>query len=257
MFQPVHRGGGRAGKIAQVLHRHAAHAAQQLQHLPLHGGGFGPFFGVGHGLLRRNGKGGDPFGFVMGLSQVVRLRGHPLFPGQVGQHLRKSVLIGNQIPQSVLLRLPAQILQQFQHCPGIFLAEGLSLPAPVLRQGNRQLGAKPQSRREHHPDGVKKGAEIPLPQKSRQPKLAFGEHGFLVQTAFDGFQLVRAALLHRQDDSLRAFVGPSEGQHDPLPRPDGKVLGNIVGIGLVYGKIRRRNSNFRDHSSRFSSCIRP
>ena len=106
-FQPVHRGGGRAGKIAQVLHRHAAHAAKQLQRLFLHGGGFGPFFGVGHGLLRRDGKGGDSFGFVVGLSQIVRLRGHPLFPGQVGQHLGKSILIGNQISEGVLLRLPA------------------------------------------------------------------------------------------------------------------------------------------------------
>ena len=106
-FQPVYRCRGSACKIAQVLHRHTAHAAQKLQHLFLHGSRFGAAGSKRHGFLRRNRKGSDFLGFIVGFPQIVRLCRHPFFPGQVGQNFGKGVLLRNEITQSIGFRLTA------------------------------------------------------------------------------------------------------------------------------------------------------
>ena len=127
-FQPVHRRGRSAGKIAQLLHGHAAHAAHQLQHIFLHGGGFGAVGGVLHGFLGGNRQSGDFLRLVIGAAQIFRFGGYPLFPRKIRDHVGKGFLVGNQSAQSRFLRLTAQIFQQRQHLRRAVLTDGLFLP---------------------------------------------------------------------------------------------------------------------------------
>ena len=127
-FQPVHRRGRSAGKIAQLLHGHAAHAAHQLQHIFLHGGGFGTVGGVLHGFLGGNRQSGDFLRLVIGAAQIFRFGGYPLFPRKIRDHAGKGFLVGNQSAQSRFLRLTAQIFQQRKHLRRAVLTDGLFLP---------------------------------------------------------------------------------------------------------------------------------
>ena len=255
LFQPVYRSRGGPGEIAHILHRRTADAAQQFQHLPLHGGRFGTAGGISHGLLRGLDKGGNFFRLILGFPQKIRLAGDPLLLTKVAEHLPQSVLVGDEIPQSFLLGSAAQVFQQLQKLCRSLLADSLVLPAPILRQRDGEPGSEPESRRKHYPNGIEKGTEIPLPEEGRQPQLGLGKDRAVVQAAFHRLQLVLTARLHSQDNSLRAPVGATEGNHHPLTGGKGHILGNPIGIGLVNGKIRRGNSNFSDHRPN-SSTIR-
>ena len=171
----------------------------------------------------------------------------PLFPGQVGNGIVERLLIGNQIPQSGFRSLTAQILQKLQQVLSMFFSYGLLFPAAVLCQADSLPGLKPQSCRKHGADGIVKGAEVPLPDESRQPQLPLRQDRCLVQASFDRLQACFLSRFHTQDNALGAFVGTSEGQLDPHARQNRHVLRDTVGIGPVNGKIRRRNSNFPDH----------
>ena len=217
----------------------------------MHGGRPGTAGGISHGLLRRLGKGGDFFRLILGFPQKIRLAGDPLLLTKVAKHLPQGVLVGDEIPQRFLLGGAAQVFQQLQELFRPLLTDGLVLPAPILRQRDGEPGSEPESRREHYPNGIEKGTEIPLPEEGRQPQLGLGKD----RAAFHRLQLVLTARLHSQDNSLRAPVGATEGNHHPLTGGKGHILGNPIGIGLVNGKIRRGNSNFSDHRPN-SSTIR-
>ena len=171
LFQPVHRRRGSAGKIAKLLHGHAAHAAHQLQHIFLHGSGFGTVGGVLHGFLGGNRQGSDFLRPVIGAAQIFRFGGYPLLPRKIGDHAGKGLLVRNQSTQSGFLRRAAQTFQQRKHLRRAVFPDGLFLPGAVSGEGNPFPRLKPQPRREHDPEALVKGAEIPLPQKCRQPQL--------------------------------------------------------------------------------------
>ena len=103
--------------------------------------------------------------------------------------------------------------------------------------------------------------------KGRQPQEDLAEQRLLIQQFAYGFQVRVKACLHRKYDALRNVVSFSERNQHPDTGTDLHILGNAVGVGLIDGKIRRRNSNFPDHPSASSfvrresdllnSCILP
>ena len=249
LFQPVHRRRGSAGKIAQLLHGHAAHAAHQLQHIFLHGSGFGTVGGILHGFLGGNRQSGDFLRLVVGAAQIFRLGGYPLLPGEIGNHAGQGLLVRNQSTQSGFLRRAAQTFQQRKHLRRAVFPDGLFLPGAVVGEGNPFPRLKPQSRREHDPEALIEGAEIPLPQKCRQPQLMLRQNRRFIQTPLHGFQLFLAARLHGENHALGALVGAAEGQLHPLAGLQGHPLGDFVGIGLVNGIGRGGNRDFCNHPS--------
>ena len=249
LFQPVYRRGGSTGKIAKLLHGHAAHAAHQLQHIFLHGGRLGAVGGVLHGFLGGNRQGSDLLRLVIGAAQIFRFGGYPLFPREIRNHAGKGFLVGNQGAQGGFLRLTTQIFQQRKHLRRAVLADGFFLPGAVGGEGNPFPRLKPQPRREHDPEALVKGAEIPLPQKCRQPQLMLRQNRRFVQAPLHGFQLFLAACLHSENHALDALVGAAEGQLHPLTGLQGHSLGDFVGIGLVNGIGRGGNRDFRNHPS--------
>ena len=249
LFQPVHRRGGSAGKIAKLLHGHAAYAAHQFQHILLHGSGFWAVGGVLHGFLGGNRQGSDLLRLVIGAAQIFRFGGYPLFPREIRNHAGKGFLVGNQGAQGGFLRLTTQIFQQRKHLRRAVLADGFFLPGAVAGEGNPFPRLKPQPRREHDPEALVKGAEIPLPQKCRQPQLMLRQNRCFVQASLHGFQLFLVAHLHGENHALGALVGAAEGQLHPLTGLQGHSLGDFVGIGLVNGIGRGGNRDFRNHPS--------
>ena len=149
--------------------------------------------------------------------------------------------------EGLLLRLAPQAFQQPKHgqCP--LLADGGSAPAFVPGEGKADLGMEPGPRREHGPNGIIKGAEIPLPEEGGQTKLMGGEHGRIVQKPGHGLELGFVPGLYGQDDALGHFVPPAKGDLHPVAGQKRHICRNSIGIGLVNGENRRRNSNFSDH----------
>ena len=256
LFQPFQGGQGGPRVVADVLYCSAAQGAQQLQGASLQGGGFGPGGGEGHGLFRRGSQGHHLFGFVVDPAPELLLRGDPFFPEEIGNRLLKNRTGSHGCFQRVFLRRTAQLFQPPQNRGGPFLADGGRLPAALIGEGESRLGVEPRPRREHGPNGVKKGAEIPLPQKGRQAELVGGEQGFVVQHPLDRLQPRFLPRLYGKDDPFRSLVGPPEGNLDPVAGPQLHPLRDAVGIGLVNGKNSRGNSDFPDHKpSGFSALV--
>ena len=167
------------------------------------------------------------------------LGGDPFLPQKVGDGLLKNLPGGGGIFQGRFLPLAAQFFQKLQNFKGSLLADGGGFPAAVIGEGKAGFGMEPHPRREHGPDGIEKGAEIPLPQKSRQPKLVFGNQGFVVQHPLNGLQPLFLSRLHGKDDALRRLVSSAEGNLHPMAGQHSHSLWNAIGIGLVNGKNSR------------------
>ena len=247
LLQPLQGRDGGAGIVADVLHRTTAHAAQQFQNAALQGGGFGPGSGELHGLLRRHRQGGHLLGFISDPALKLLLGGDPFFLQQIADGLLEHCPGRHGFFQHRFLRRCAQGFQKLQNGSSPLLADGGRLPAAVLGEGKTGFGVEPHPRRKHGPDGIKKGAEIPLPQEGCQTKLVGREQGLVVQHPLNGFQPFLLPRHNRQDNALGCLVGPPEADLDPVTGLQLHFPGNTVGIGLVNGKNSRRNSNLSDH----------
>ena len=246
-LQPPQGGGGSAGVIADILHRAAAHTGQQLQNAALHGGGARTGGGKIQRLLPGDGQGSHLLGLVPDPGAEVLLGGDPFLAQQIFQRGGENLVRGGSRVEGLLLGFSPQGFQQLQNVPGPLLADGGGGPAAVGGEGKGDLGVEPRPCREHGPGGVKIGAEIPLPQKGGQLELAAGEHGRIVQHPCDLLQPRFVSRFHGKDDALAHFVGPAEGQLDPVAGQQLHSLRDAVGIGLVNGKNSRGNSDFPDH----------
>ena len=248
LFQPGHRIHGGSGVIADVLDTGRPHGAQQLQNASLHGGTLGPGGGKGHGLLGGYRQKGNALQFVSALPGEFLLCLDPLFPDKVAKDLSALVLLRDH---SAKRRLPAPAalipkIDQDLLCP--LLADGGSFPAPVLGKAHGLLLPKPVSRRKDGPDGIVEGAEVPLPEKGRQPKLGVAQQRLRFQDPFYIFQSLPVPFLQGKDQSLGAGISKAEGHGDPLAQAQGKALGHPVGIGLVHGIDCVCNGDACDHS---------
>ena len=166
-LQPPHHGGGGPRKIAQLLDADLAQIAQHFQHGAL----FGRSLGILPGLLSGGGEGGDLLGFVPAPAEILRLSGDPFLPREIPEGILQGFPRQSQGLQLRLLGPAAQLLHQAQNLGSAGFADGFFLPLPVFGEGIHRLGVKPQSRGQDGPAGVVKGAEIPLPEESRQPQL--------------------------------------------------------------------------------------
>ena len=248
LFQPVYGSHGSACEIAQLLHRHTAQAAQQFQNRFLHGCGFGTLGRKLHSFFRRRGQSGYFFCLISGFPLEIRLGCDPLLPQKIGKRLMENFLIGNQIPKGRFLCLSSQVFQKSQNLRSMFLADGLFLPGSVFRQRKGILRPEPESGRQHTANGIVKGTEVPFPQEGGQPQLFLRQQGLLIQAAVNGLQPGFVSGFHRQNHTFGALIGTAKGQLDTLTRQNLHTFGNPIGIGLINGKIRRRNSNFRNHA---------
>ena len=249
LFQPVDGGGGRAGKVAKLLHRGTAHTAQQFQHRPLQIGRLGAAGGKLHGFLRRGGQRGDLFRLVIGAPGKIRIAAHPFFPQEVLEGGLPHFLILYYGSQSLFVSPTAQFFQVGQDLDGSFFFDHCILPGIVLRQCDGSLFLKPEAAGEHGPDGVVKGAEITLPEEGRQPKSIGRQHRLFIQGPLHRLQAPVFPLFQGQHHALTAAVAPSEGHGHPHAGQQRQILRDMVGVGLINGKGSCRNSDSRNHKA--------
>ena len=161
----------------------------------------------------------------------------------------EPLLIFDGRPEDLFIGLAARIRKQCQNGSGIFIFNGFFGPAPVIGEGNAVFGPEPQTCRKHGPQCIVKGAKVPFPDKGRQPQHICRNHRLFVQNLFHGLESCFITGLKGQDHTLAAAVAPSEGHCHPLSGTQVHPLRDAVGIGLVDGKISRRDRYFCNQKS--------
>ena len=109
------------------------------------------------------------------------------------------------------------------------------------------LFLKPDPGGQDRLDRVVKGAKVSFAQKRRSVQHPLVKQRPLLQRFQNRLQLALVSLRQRQNDTLTALIGASEGDADPQTDRNIQAVGHAVVIGLVDGIDRSGNGNFCDH----------